>query len=178
MTAYGKEDMIYNGTKLDWFGFGAYNATSGMVQHQVASEQVKQDEGPIPEGVYSLPVKLAGNAKVDRQGNLGGGYNGIEAIPTVEIDGKKYWWPEWGRNRVRLTKLHIDNPKARGRDGFFLHDSTKGYTHGCIEIDTHFFERLRLHAAAAVQLGVKKILLLKVAYPAKDATTNGGTLVK
>jgi hypothetical protein len=177
MTAFPKEDMTYNGTKVDWLGVGSYNATSGLPDHQVASDQTKKDEGPIPEGLYAIPLKVAGNAKYDRSGNLIGGWNGIEAMPDSQLNGETVWWPEWGRNRVRLTKLYVKDAKARGRDGFFLHDSTKGYTHGCIEVDTHFFDRLRLQAAAATKPGAKKTLILKVAYPATDASTNGGTKI-
>ena len=61
----------------------------------------------------------------------------------VGPDGKLYNAPNWGENRVRLNALHIDNPKARNRGGFYLHDSTKGFTHGCIEIEPRFFARLR-----------------------------------
>lgn len=36
----------------------------------------------------------------------------------------------------------VGDKNTYGRSGFYLHDSTKGYTHGCIEADTEIFDHL------------------------------------
>jgi hypothetical protein len=56
------------------------------------------------------------------------------------------------------------------RGGFYLHDSTKGYSHGCIEVEPSFLSILRARAANAT----RGYFLLKVTYVA-DRATNGGT---
>ena len=79
---------------------------------------------------------------------------------------------------MRLNALYVANPKARHRGGFYLHDSTKGYTHGCIEVEPRLFIRLREYAKdeAAKKRG-RKTLILKVKYPSSTAGTYGGTKV-
>jgi len=59
-----------------------------------------------------------------------------------------------------------------GRKGFYIHDSTKGFSHGCIEIQPSFFIALK----SFVQTTRRSSLVLKVAYVPGRAT-NGGTLV-
>jgi len=56
------------------------------------------------------------------------------------------------------------------RGGFYLHDSTKGYSHGCIEVETKIFLQLRNHHTATR----KNTIILKVKY-VKGIATNGGT---
>ena len=51
-----------------------------------------------------------------------------------------------------------------------MHDSTKGYTHGCIEVDPRFFSILRSY----VNKTKKKRLYLQVDYGA-GGSTYGGT---
>jgi hypothetical protein len=176
-----KEDMLYDGDELDWYGVGKFNATSGMPGHQIASEQFISDTGPIPEGTYSLFLKVVGMARVTNVAkstlDTKQGIQDLSAMPGP--DGKLYDSPAWGRNRVRLNNLHIDSPRARHRGGFYLHDSTKGFTHGCVEVNPHFFTRLRQMATEEEgKKGARQWLVLKVQYPSKSEPTNGGTLVK
>jgi hypothetical protein len=179
--AYPKEDMLYDGDELNWYGVLVFPATSGMPGHQIASEQFISDTGPIPEGIYSLYLRVSGMARVTNvaKGTLDTkqGIQDLTAMPGP--DGATYESSAWGKNRVRLNNLHIDSPKARHRGGFYLHDSTKGYTHGCIEVDPGFFVRLRQMAAdeAAKKKGSRQWLVLKVKYPTKSEGTNGGTKV-
>jgi hypothetical protein len=65
-------------------------------------------------------------------------------------------------------------PDARG--GFYIHDSAKGYTHGCIEVEPRFFNVLR-HVIATTHSPhgkVKDRLNLLVKY-LPGQTTNGRT---
>ena len=56
---------------------------------------------------------------------------GIERIPEFTIGIITYGFPEWGEWRARLIPKGTDKG---GRNGpFYIHDSTKGYTHGCVE---------------------------------------------
>ncbi len=175
-----KEDMLYDGDELHWHGVSIYKATSGMAGHQTADQQTVRDHGPIPEGKYWLFIKVAGTARVVNvaagQLDTNQGIQNLEAMPGP--DGKFYEAPNWGKNRVRLNIIRIDNPKARHRNGFYLHDSTKGFTHGCVEVEPRFFVRLREFAKdeAAKKKG-RKQLIVKVKYPSATESTNGGTLV-
>ncbi|MCY2966691.1 MAG: DUF2778 domain-containing protein [Planctomycetota bacterium] len=141
-----REDMLFNGTRLEWYGHGSFRATSGLPGHQNASQQSHSDEGPIPEGLYSFQVKLSQDANMISKTQLDH-REGIEHIPSVlHFHGGNYEARAWGSNRVRLSTVYIQDPKNRSRGGFYLHDSTKGYSHGCIEVDGDFFRKLRAYA--------------------------------
>jgi hypothetical protein len=62
------------------------------------------------------------------------------------------------------------SPVTRG--GFYLHDSTKGYSHGCIEVDTKIFKYLRDYHSSTK----KQYVIFKVKYLPGRAT-NGGTKI-
>src|SRR5262245_52412547 len=61
-TTMQKEDMLYNGTTLAWYGHGLFRATSGLPGHQNATEQSLPEAGPIPEGLFSFPLTIAKDA--------------------------------------------------------------------------------------------------------------------
>ena len=194
MSRYPKEDMLYDGDELAWYGVGQYPASSGLsaakdeerlrsegkagppLEGRNAAFQQISDEGPIPEGLYSLRLKIAGKATVDAQGKLDT-RQGIESL--VEMpgpNGQLYESPDWGKNRVRLNAIIISDAKARRRGGFYLHDSLKGFTHGCIEVDPRFFTRLREEAQRQQsRKHGRSELILKVKYPTETASTYGGT---
>jgi hypothetical protein len=171
-------DMIYNGTTLDWTGQGVFKATSGLTDHQNASEQTHADEGPIPEGLYWFPLIIGKDATMVGPGVLDD-RQGIERLPaTFHFGDTDYENFAWGPDRVRLNVVQISDPKAYNRDGFYLHDSTKGFSHGCIEVDPHFFLKLRdFVAMPAKKRGGQTRLIVKVKYPSSSASTYGGTKV-
>lgn len=174
-----KEDMVYNGTKVDWHGVGVFKATSGLMGHQNSDEQGKVDMGPIPEGRYSFSLHVeAKQGEMISETSLDV-REGIESLPaTWTFHGKIFFNNAWGPDRVRLRTEHIDNPANRKRGGFYLHDSTKGFSHGCIEVDPAFFLSLRrLAATPPAKRGNRNRLILKVKYPGPGTSTNGGTLV-
>jgi hypothetical protein len=174
-----KEEMLYNGTTLTWYGQGVFRATSGLPGHQIASDQSLSDVGPIPEGRFSFPLALAKDATMIGPGVLDL-REGIEHIDSVlQYRGAGWRNVAWGADRVRLSIETIDDPRNRGRGGFYLHDSTKGYSHGCIEVDPRFFLRLRGYVKLPSQSrGGRTRLYLKVKYPSPQTITNGGTLVR
>lgn len=170
-------DLLYDGTTLNWLGVGSFKATSGLPGHQNASEQSHKDEGPVPEGFYSFPLTFAPDGKlISEKGQLDY-HEGIQHLPDHwDFHGKRYNNVAWGADRVRLTIHHIEDPKSRSRGGFYLHDSTKGYSHGCIEVQPVFFQKLRDFAKLPLEKrGKKKRLYLKVKYPSSTASTYGAT---
>lgn len=180
------DSLIFNGTLLIWHGHGSFPATSGTKGHQQAKEQDLKDFGPIPEGKYSFKAVIAkGSCFADngtpdhRQGIEELAPEGATTITTVGglVGEATEFLQAWGHNRVRLNTLHIDHRKARNRSGFYIHDSHKGQTHGCIEVAHVFFDRLRAYAMHQQKLGshAKTTLFVTVKYPSSDANTNGGT---
>jgi len=169
-------DLFYNGTTLEWYGVGVFKASSGLPGHQRADEQLNSDEGPIPEGLYSFPLKMTRDAdieSIDREGAHLDRREGVEHLPpSFEFRGKTYINQAWGPDRVRLTVQHYKNPKVKRAGGFYLHDSHKGFSHGCIEVEQRFFMQLRGYIARG---GKRTRLYVKVDYPSATASTYGGT---
>lgn len=97
--------------------------------------------------------------KLDKHGNSIPGY-GIEQI------GSDY--PEWGTVRARLEIL--PGTITNGRNFFYLHNSTKGYSHGCVETQTGLFNKfyeLRKNKATKIRV--------KVQYQTSNQSTYGAT---
>lgn len=170
-------DMEYNGQTVRWKGNGDFKATSGLPKFQFPLNQCTPDSGPIPEGFYKIFIANHGVAKDDGRGICGLKPSwGIQQIPRGMIAGDcEEYWANWGTNRARMepadnyTKIRC-SPVMRG--GFYLHDSTKGYSHGCIEVETRIFPLLRHHS----KVTKKNTLIVKVKYE-KGVITNGGTKI-
>lgn len=165
------DDMKYDGQVLMWAG-KSYKATSGMPGDQNADKQHVPDAGPVPAGRYKVFIADLGPAKVSDAATctLAPAW-GVEAIPRGRDAGScEQYWANWGRNRVRMEPM--DRSKTFGRGGFYLHDSTKGFSHGCIEIAGPFFTALRNYG----QMTRRRHLILKVEYAA-HRSTYGGTRV-
>lgn len=166
-------DLTYDGRKLTWTGKGSFKATSGMLGNQVPKDQCVVDVGPVPEGSYYVPLIEGTSAKDDGKGicNLAPSWR-IETIPRGSAAGAcEPFWANWGKNRVRFEPADVitKNKCKPKRGGFYLHDSTKGFSHGCIEIDTTFFATLK----AFVRASKKKRLHLQIKYV--GGSTYGGT---
>jgi hypothetical protein len=175
----GNWDLFYNGTTITWSGHGTFHATSGLPGSQVANMQTKSDRGPIPEGTYDVPLfiqKQPPTWQIGKDGQLHlDPRHGIEHLPSefaVPGGGLPYRNIGWGPDRIRIDVNHITDPNAAGRDGFYLHDSTKGYSHGCIEVSPELIAQLEAYAQS--HPGVHRLRLV-VTYPAKNASTYGGT---
>jgi hypothetical protein len=176
-------DMVYDGTTLRWDGVGSWNATSGLPGDQEPGKQNLRDRGPIPEGIYKVPLALGGNAVVtsyqtDRSGRITEAKldvnPAIESLTCVQhpLEKKQVLiFEQWGSNRVRLQKVRLKHANTSHRAGFYIHDSTKGFSHGCIEVDTDFFRALREYSRK--HFATRKSLRLKVEY--KGGTTYGNT---
>ncbi len=156
-------DMTYDGQTLTWLGHGKFKATSGLPHLQKPELQCIEN-ATIPEGLYKVFLADRGPAQDKREGHceLQPAW-GMQTIPRGLAAGKcERYWAGWGLHRARMepfdaaTKLKC-TPRMRG--GFFLHDSTKGYSHGCIEVEGHLFSMLENYRRSSK----KNTLTIKVA---------------
>jgi hypothetical protein len=174
-------DLVYDGQVVSWSGHGAYKATSGMEGFQMPREQCTANKGPIPTGLYSFGLVEDKKLAQDE----GTGICQLRPSPKIQriprgafaADCEPYW-AQWGVFRVRLEPLdRATNERCKSwRGGFYLHDSIKGYSHGCIEVETTFFNELLSYLAAmrAGRTPRREKLVIEVRYVA-ERTTNGGT---
>lgn len=137
----GLDWMEYTGQTLTWYAGGTGDrskptkvcpATSGLPGWQDPSFQDQSDQGPVPEGLYRIdltpdPYRIARHSASSGE-MLASPQGGIEQIPGPTGG---WAWPGWGSWRARLGPVSV--PNAFGRSNFYLHDSRKGYTHGCVE---------------------------------------------
>ena len=179
----GNASLTFDGQNLRWLDKGkSYKATSGLPDgkddpqdYRFARLSCVKDHGPVPEGSYSFSTKVdaAAYAKDSGRGTctLDPGSD-IQKIPRDAAAGRcEPFWANWGENRVRLEAVdtatkHACTPE---RDGFYLHDSTKGFSHGCIEVEGRFFTDLRDYAKTSKG----KRLILTIRY--LHGSTYGGT---
>lgn len=141
-------DLLFDGPRLQWPGQGIFRATSGLRGRQFSGLQCDPKGGPIPEGSYffllgeepTVPVPNPPRCELPAVWQ-------IQRIPSGAEAGEcAPYWAQWGKNRVRLNRIEASPARPScplSRDGFYIHDSTKGYTHGCIEVEPRFFEVLR-----------------------------------
>jgi len=183
MTPY----LTYNGQELTWWPGGqTFPASSGLPGSQSVANQCVPDAGPIPAGNYRLQLKVDPHTYARNDGTNTcrlSPASGIQKIPRGGLPlaapsgpsagACEGYWANWGWNRVRLT---ADTATSKAcvsykvkRDGFYIHDSTKGFSHGCIEVDGSFFNKLYAHTKKAKE----STMLLKVSY--KHESTYGGT---
>jgi len=170
-------DLQYDGQVVTWKGKGSFKATSGLPGSQNPQYQCTPDSGPVPEGYYKVFIRDQGAAADDGRGLCAIKPSwGIQKIPRGKVAGEcEPYWANWGKNRARMepanesTKLKC-KPIVRG--GFYLHDSTKGFSHGCIEVDTKIFSLFRDFS----KMSKKDTLILKVQYMV-GRDTNGGTKI-
>lgn len=172
------EDMVYTGAKLYWFqnlppgakGPIEFSATSGLPDSQLAVLQQKKDAGPIPEGRYTFLARRDPKREATVVDAKSGQLDTREGIQILPHGSHGWQFPGWGSHRVRLTPKGSNAAPHRG--GFYLHDSHKGYSHGCIEI-AGFFKSLIEYAEAGKS---PKHLTLRVVYGDDTLSTYGNTL--
>jgi hypothetical protein len=169
--------MHYDGQVLDWPGHGKFRASSGMPGHQVPDAFCAGDSGPIPPGFYKVLLADRGQAQDDGRGICAiQPAWGVQSIPRGAAAGEcEPYWANWGWNRARMEPADAATRTrcAPARSGFYLHDSIKGYSHGCIEVEGRIFPLLRTY----VRSSQRASMILMVEY-APDRSTNGGTRVQ
>ena len=147
-----------------------------MPNYQYAKFQCVKNNGPVPEGLYYVPLIMGDMAEDDGSETcrLKPSWR-IEEIPRGGLAGKcEIYWANWGYNRVRFEPANLSTKIkcSPQRNGFYLHDSTKGYSHGCIEVEDRFFNQLRRFAKNKS----KNRLTMRVVY-SDQIKTNGGTKI-
>jgi RHS repeat-associated protein len=180
---YGGEAGDKSNLKATFKASSGNNPDSGDVtkNYQAGKYQNLEDKGPTPEGTYNINLEPSFDrvAKDNGKGDLvRSPEGGVEKIPKYvplgekPEDGVMAAQADWGKNRALLEPEKVTGAKSNERDlnSFYVHDSEKGYTHGCSEVDTALFQEL----AKYKEEGNKEIKVI-VEYKDKNASTNGGT---
>jgi hypothetical protein len=162
--SYGMEDLFQDNAPI-WFKYdgqyvycyrGSYGqagtpvakfkASSGLPGFQRAKYVDTKEKGPVPEGKYWIML-LPNPTRVAKSDKASGALvpnpvGGIEKIPPFTINSKDETiiYPGWGNTRARLFADRTT--QTFGRNNFYLHDSHKGFSHGCIETSSQVFDLL------------------------------------
>lgn len=147
-------------------------ATSGIAwltadgwnrSYQRREHQNRANIGPVSEGRYFIDLRPDPSriARTLPNGETVPGA-GVEHLPNSAI----FDYSAWGTWRARLQR----NSRQGNRDNFYLHNSHKGYTHGCVETTC---DDLLQYLIQYRVLGNSRIDFV-INY--QDATTYGGTL--
>ncbi len=166
------DSLLYNGTQVIWTdnkGFKTiYGGTSGLEKYQNSKYQNMKDKGPIPEGNYIIDLMLDPNRIVELNPKTYQALaaSGVQKLPTT-FNGEEIKTPGWGTMRARLSEQAGNITFGRGN--FYIHNSHKGYSSGCIEVGPGFFPRLENYAKnyGSISLTVK--------YPSNNSSTYGNT---
>ena len=194
----GMDWILSTGNKVFWYGgktgdksnlLHTYKATSGYKGPDIYGKkwdlqnskyQTVKNGGPTAEGKYHINLKpdpervasadtKTGEIKKNPDG-------GIEKLPNFVENpnkpGSGWTYSEWGTNRASLVPDKVTGATNEQRDNnsYYLHDSEKGYSHGCTEVQTELFDQLKDYRSE----GNEKIDVV-VKYPSQDHSTNGGT---
>lgn len=142
----GKDWIEFQGQFTTWY-FGKYGdrksgylfripGTSGSegfqfpeFQSQKGSNDGPDPGGPVPQGRYSISLIEEPSRRVRWGKNATNSAHGIQMF-GLWPDGTSES-PNWGTWRARLDPSAGTNTYGRGN--FYLHDSGKGFTHGCVE---------------------------------------------
>ena len=190
----GQDWVLVTGNAAYWYGgeigdksnlIHTYKATSGLnnattttgatINCQYAKYQNVRNGGPTPEGHYYINLKPDPNkiANVDPKTGqlLRSPDGGIEKVPNYyqREDGLYCTYSEWGEHRAKLEPVSVTGASNRDNNSFYMHDSEKGFTHGCIEIEKQFFNDLMEYGDDHSKIDVI------IEYPSPDHNTNGGT---
>ena len=169
-----------------------YKSTSGFkgtVQSDVLGETKMnlQNEsyqwvpggGPTVAGEYELKLgtELEKKAKVKNhdleRANVG--IESLKDLPGLTKEENESLLSAWGEHRVRMHPVNVKHPQSkygvdkRDLESFYFHDSKKGYTSGCHEVESRFFDDLKKY----IKSGNTTIKVM-VSYT-KDQSTYGGT---
>jgi RHS repeat-associated protein len=144
-------------------------ATSGYPGYQNPAF-ANQVLGPVPQGHYRINLSLDPKrwASIVPSGeNLAAAY-GVQRIrPSYVGPNGETLIPEgWGSWRARLEPINVSTT----RSNFYLHNSTKGFTHGCVETCDSLYNRF-------VTYHDQGLATIDVLVDYTTNSTNGGTLV-
>ena len=195
----GNDWILATGNKVYWYGgkvgnkrnlISTYKATSEfrgpdqngkMWNLQKAKYQNVRNGGPTPEGRYHInlipdPSRIAETdlKTGELKRNLDGGIEKIpESVDNPNNPGRVWHYPDWGENRAYLAPDVVTGAKDSERDNksYYFHDSQKGYTHGCTEVEKGLFDKLNDYR----DKGNTKIDVIIDYGKNPNHSTNGGT---
>jgi RHS repeat-associated protein len=184
----GEDWILSTGDKVHWYGgdygnksdlIDTFNARSGYKDtktgenYQMAKYQGIANRGPTVEGEYELnltldpnrdAIKIKGEEKFERG-------SGIEQIPTEYLELAQ----AWGSERIRLEPVlpHEEyGNEDRDIESFYFHSSYKDSTHGCIEVEERFFDKLKEYRNEMIDEGNEDIKIkVMVEYPDPEHIT-------
>jgi len=186
----GLDWIKFNGTQVIWYAgdYGdtskplhTFKGTSGLIlkdpitgeiinDYRNARFQNQKNAGPTMEGKYRINLKPDPNRIAKADPNtcelLRNPEGGIEKIPETctSNDGETYIFPGWG-----TVRAYLEPQQEQPRGSFYLHDSAKGYTHGCTETEKALFGLLLAFRQT------NDYIYVMVDYPTGTSSTYGGT---
>ena len=191
----GRDWILAQGNKTIWYAgkYGdrseilhEYKSTSGYA-NEFYGEDFRNSKyqhipnlGPTVEGKYQLKLGDGSIKKAKtHKGALIRANDGIESLTEIDSVDNDAILQSWGEKRIRMQKVDVKQPvdnesgeiSERDLDSFYFHDSKKGHTSGCHEIESQFFDDLQEHS----KKGNKKIEV-KVEYKANQSTYGGTDL--
>jgi len=157
--AFGLDWIEYTGLRITYYSGSTGDrshavstgpADSGLPWSQ-ATSRCQTENGPLPPGRYK--INLGPNpdrfASVLDTGELASG-QGVQQIPSsgTTPDGRTFTYPGWGTWRARLTPIGSTSTTGRPSPNFYLHNSVKGYSHGCVETPDKFRDLLKSYRSS------------------------------
>lgn len=123
-----------------------YKASSDLPAYQQLRNTNQNDAGSVPKGKYWIflmpnPNRINQSDKKSDK-SLSGKDEKIKKTPafTTNERGQTIIYPGWGNTRAGLFPDKTTN--TFGRNNFYLHDSQKGSSQGCIETNAQIFNLL------------------------------------
>jgi RHS repeat-associated protein len=166
---FGLDWIRYTGQTLTVYGgsFGdtsktleTCNATSGDLPLQSPKYQ-HTESGPVPEGKWRINLGLDPARPV----GVTPYQDGYTTVPGLGVQWIGPGSPDRGTWRARLEKVSVQDNRV---NTFYLHNSHKGYTHGCVETCDDLYRRF-------VDLHNQGVGYIYVDVRYAGSSTNGGT---
>ncbi len=130
------------------------DATSGYHGYRIAGESTKKDPegksvpGPVPQGKWSINLQPDVYTRMAKQNTdrtlKPNPQGGMELIPNSRSpDTNRMVQGEWHWGHMRARLEPQTRKQLHGRENnFYIHDSHKGETHGCVETKSEIMEFL------------------------------------
>jgi hypothetical protein len=124
--------------------------------------------GPLPMGKYKIDLRLDPGryANISQYGTNLYSSTGVQRIhESYLLDGEVIGMGAWGTWRARLEQVRVRSPRT---GNFYLHNSKKGFTHGCVETCDALYDALVDYRNQGLQE-----IFVRIKYT--TFFTNGGT---
>jgi hypothetical protein len=174
----GLDWIEYTGQNVSLYG-GNYGDRSGLLLSCAATSGAKDfqnimfrndvdGDGPLPTGKYKIDLSSdpARYANISQYGTNLYSSTGVQRIhESYLLDGEIIGMGAWGTWRARLEPVRVRSPRT---GNFYLHNSKKGYTHGCVETCDALYDALVKYHNQGLQE-----IFVRIRY--STFFTNGGT---